>query len=264
MKHFGYYVVAALILGGLGYYMLMAPEEVQIDPRTMCPRGPVQVESRTTVIVIDRTDPITEIQQRDVEDQLTSTLSRAMPYERFVIYPLDARKDIVLDGLVRCNPLGPKKGGPLAGVGTDPAFDAKFFKEKFQDPLVAAIKKMLPTTSTTQTDSPIMELIQAVAVRDLKRSQDARLILVSDLMQHSGRFSQYKEPNTTFADFARRDAYKEVVIDLHNTSVQILYITRTRGPSRQPDGHEDFWQQYFSSLRVKSFVSSKVRGEAWK
>lgn len=257
------YGAATVVVAGLIAYAVTEPEGVQLDPQTLCPRAAAETSPRTTVVVLDRTDPITEVQQQDIVGNLIGVIRNAAPRERFVIYSLDARKDIVLDGMIRCNPLGPKKGGTVESFGTDKDFDAKLFKDKFLDPLVAKIRAILPTASTTQTDSPIMELIQAVAVRDLKRSPRGRLILVSDLMQHSARHSHYKGA-LNFKEFVSSEAFKEVAIDLSSTSVVALYITRTRGASRQPQGHEEFWQQYFGTLRANSFVLEKIRGEGWK
>lgn len=263
MKTVLLYGASVVVLAGLIGYAIMGSDEIQLDPQTLCPRAVAETPSRTTVVVLDRTDPITEVQQQDIVGNLTGIFRNAFPRERFVIYSLDARKDIVLDGMVRCNPLGPKRGGPVESLGTDKDFDAKLFKDKFLDPLRSMVAKILPTASTTQTDSPIMELIQAVAVRDLKRSPRARLILVSDMMQHSGRHSHYKNL-MNFKEFVGSEAFKEVAVDLSNTNVQVLYITRTRGASRQPPNHEEFWQQYFSTLRANSFVIEEIRGEGWK
>ncbi|MBI4290783.1 MAG: hypothetical protein HY661_04805 [Betaproteobacteria bacterium] len=251
------------MLAALIGYMVLAPDEVPLDPRTLCPRDAMHNAARTTAVVIDRTDPITEVQQEDALAHLTDIFRKAMPRERFVIYGLDARSDIVLNGTVRCNPLGPKQGSALERLNTDTEFDEKLFNDKFLTPLVTTVKAMLPTTSTSQTDSPIMELVQAVAVRDLKRSPKARLVLVSDLMQHSARYSHYKVvPN--FKEFGRSDAFREVAVDLSTTAVHILYVTRSRGAGQQPPNLEDFWQQYFSALRANSIVIEKIRGEGWK
>ncbi len=263
LKTVSMYGFAVLVIAGLVVYMIFAPPNVQLDPKTLCPRDSAKVLSRTTVVILDRTDPITEVQQQDIVATLSGIFSKASPHERFVIYLLDARKDIVLDGLVRCNPLGPKQDGAIEKLGTEEELGAKFFKDKFLDPLVAKVAAVLPTATTTQTDSPIMEMIQAVAVRDLKRSPRATLILVSDLMQHSARYTQYKGV-LDFDAFVRSAAFKEVAIDLSNTNVRVLYITRTRGPSRQPSGHEDFWKQYFSVLKANLYISQTVRGEGWK
>ena len=257
------YGVGGALLLALIVYMVFAPKEVSLDPTTFCPRSADQSSPRTTVIVVDRTDPITEVQQQDIRGYVSDALRNALPRERFVIYALDARKDIVLDGKVRCNPLGPKANGLLAELSDDKSFDAKRFKEQFLDPMVAKVATLLPTATTTQTDSPIMELIQAVAVRDLKRSPKGRLILISDLMQHSARYSQYRAaPN--FDAFARSVAFKELAVDLSNTDVEVLYITRTQGPSHQPPEHIEFWHRYFSALRANSILIRAVRGEGWK
>ena len=256
------YGAGLVVLAALFGYLILAPDEVRLDPVTLCPRTEGEVSPRTTVVVLDRTDPITEVQQQDIVANLTEVFRNAAPRERFVIYPLDAREKIVLEGMVRCNPIGQKQSGVVSKLSTDKEFDAKSFKDKFLDPLVAHVAGILPTAPTTQTDSPIMELIQAVAVKDLKRSPTGRLILVSDLMQFSPRHSHYKGV-VNFKSFVGSDAFKEVAVDLSNSEVRMLYIGRTRGPSSQPPGHREFWQQYFSTLRARPIVLVEVRGEAW-
>jgi hypothetical protein len=262
-KTLALYGVGGAALISLVAYMAFGPKEIPLDPRTLCPRESAHVQAQTTVILLDRTDPLTEIQQQDVITRLAEVLRAAAPHERFVIYPLDARQEIVLDAVVRCNPLGQKRSGALESVGTDEEFEQKRFKDKFLDPIVATVRDWLPSIKTTQADSPIMEMVQAVFVRDLRSAPSARLILVSDLMQHSVRYSQYTG-TLDFKTFVRSDAFKEVAVDMRNTSVLILYITRTRGASRQPTNLESFWQSYFSALGVRHLVVQKVRGEGWQ
>ena len=258
------YVFSGIVLAALFGYMIFGPTDVELDPKTLCPRGEENLSARTTVVLLDRTDPITEVQQQHILGLLSAVFGKPLPYERVVLYPLDARKDIVLEGLVLCNPRGPKKGGRIEEVSTEKEFDEKLFRDKFLNPLTDSVRKMLPSAKTTQTDSPIMEMIQAVAVSDLKPARAARLILVSDMMQYSARHSHYKA-TPDFKEFYRSDVFKEVSVDLTNTEVLILYITRTRGPSRQPPNHEEFWQQYFSALNARRpIVIERIRGEAWQ
>lgn len=116
-----------------------------------------------------------------------------------------------------------------------------------------------------QADSPIMELIQATVVQDLKHAAPAaprRLIVVSDMMQHSKEYSQYR--GTDGEVFFHGPLFDKVATDLTGIDVRVLYIRRVSGASRQPAGHEQFWANYFNRLGARTFVIAPVEGAAWK
>jgi len=254
-----FYVVGGVLLSGLIAAMAFWPSEQRLDRETLCPVEGAP-SARVTVVLVDRTDPLTVVQQQHAMGLLSEYVTQSAPAERIVIYAIDAKREIELSPLVKCNPN--KAEVSVFDQFSDKDFEAKRHKEQFVDPLLTTMQRLLPTQETTQTDSPIMEMIQAVAVRDLGGARSSRLVVLSDLMQHSQRFSLYRDP----ADprrFLNSDAFKVLGAELNRTDVTLLLVGRTQGRSKQPPGIEELWQSYFSAQNAKSVVIRRVRGEGW-
>ena len=116
-----------------------------------------------------------------------------------------------------------------------------------------------------EADSPIMEMIQAAAVRHFKNAPEEiprRLLIISDMMQHSHGFSQYKSTISPRQFFSSR-FYKSVEVPLDNVQVDILYVTRFNGSSAQDKGHRIFWAEYFTRQHAQSVTLEQINGAAW-
>ncbi len=249
-------------IAAIAYVGFTADDRPQLDPVTRCPIDVGKYPpSRTTVVIVDRTEALNEVQQRDVLNTFDRELL-TLPRERLILYELIGSSDVQAKPLLeRCNPVQPVGESIAAKLERDEALESKEFREKFLKQVGHALAHALETGGTT--DSPLMELIQAAAVRDLKNtltSTAKRLIVISDLMQNSRAFSQYG--HVAQADFFRSRVFSAFQTNLAHVDVLVLYIKRTSGPSTQPEGHKAFWEKYFA-LQGAQVGFIDIEGAAW-
>lgn len=244
------------------YLAVTEEDKPQLNALTRCPvdteKYPV---SRKTVVLIDRTESLNEVQQLDVLNTLERELAIA-PREEIVLYELLGSSDVRAKPVLQlCNPVQPVPNSFAAKLDRDVALEAKEFNEKFLQHVRQTVKSALDTQGTA--DSPIMELIQASSVRDLKTARytsGRRLIVISDLMQYSHAFSQYGRP--VDSAFFKTPTFQSLRVDLTGVDVLVLYIKRPTGASAQPKDHRGFWQQYFS-LQGARVAFIDIEGAAW-
>ncbi len=184
----GFAAIACVVAGVMFYYFQRKEEVASLDPETFCPRkGPQSV----TAVLIDRTDGINETQAAALTNFFDDWRDRVPEHGAFRVYEVSGGSGLSQPILSVCNP-----GGAENACSLDrhlPPMKERY-ETKFRQPVDALIKDML-RTGTAET-SPIMEAVQAIAIRDFgpKTAEDKTLIVVSDLMQHTSDFSLYKQP----------------------------------------------------------------------
>jgi len=262
--HFAAIGVAFLVLIALAAYTIKADPPVRYDKTTLCPLDGARKNSLSAVnvILIDRTDKITEIQATDIRKSLEEMATSSLPHEKFRFYEIVSAAASELRPLLDvCNP-GKIDDQTVAGKLETTEISKRIFNERFIGTLKSVLERLL--TMETQPDSPIMELIQAAVVQDIKHAPGGiprRLIIVSDLMQHSTTYSQYKGLGEK-AFFASQ-AYRRLATDLTGVDVRVLYIPRFSGGSTQPPGHREFWTRFFKELGSRSVSVLPVEGSGW-
>jgi hypothetical protein len=103
-------VAAAAIFGGvlaavIALSLMIASarrSQLPLDPKTQCPlSGPHSL----TAVLIDRTDPISEVTSRDLINRLKEIASDVPKYGALYLYTIDGSEDGVGEPLFyRCNP----------------------------------------------------------------------------------------------------------------------------------------------------------------
>ncbi|WP_343717479.1 hypothetical protein [Inquilinus sp.] len=232
----------ALFAGGAWLYVEAASANPKIDPVTLCPSGgPAGVAA----VLIDTTDTLSPVQRLDVLNKLRG-LREELPRGWLVaIYPVrQTPEQPPRASLSLCNP---GRGEGLSQLTSNPALVEKRWREAFDTPLQDLLGSLV---AAGQGDaSPIMETVQSVAVAEFgdpdKKPLPKRLVLVSDMLQHSRSFSQYNGTKT-FGDFAKTDAYRALKSDLRGVEVEILYVSRANQERRQNADHIAFWTDFFT------------------
>lgn len=126
---------------------------------------------------------------------------------------------------------------------------AKDFYRRFLVPVTTALEESLTTEVGEQ--SPIVETLQLIS-----RSQEIHdggrhtLILVSDMLQHSGGFSHYG-PRRSYDEFRRSGFAADVKADFRDWNVIVIYLRRYHDRHLQQAAHVDFWQRYFHEAGAK-------------
>lgn len=248
-------VAVIMLVGFIVAYMSAAGESGKIDHKTSCRKdAPLEI----IAIVIDHTDSISPVQKMAIETDLQDIANSSHKSGSIQFYSVSAAAQQVLKpDFTLCNPGNSEQESSISG---NKARAAKKFAEKFENIIQANLGKML--TSETAHSSPIMESIQSVAVTSFlgKRNAHAnkRLVLVSDLLQHTPEFSLFKGiPD--FSQFQESDQWRSVRADLKNVDVDIFFIHRNGG--HQDPKIKTFWQMYFFQQGAKEVRFHLVPGK---
>jgi hypothetical protein len=236
-------LVLASILGASVWKRYSA---VPHDKLSGCPAtGPVAVHA----ILIDRSDPLTEVQAQRLTQLVETTAQNALVDERIDLYVLTSGKGTVATPEVSlCRPRS--EGDPFT---ENPERLRRIFVNRFVEPVQAALKRL--ETPQEAPNSPIMESIKAVCIGafgGLPRSARARLTIASDMIENSSVLNQYKPYD--IEAFMRNPNLLLVLADCHGADVDILYFTRSRDARLQTRMHQLFWERFLARMNA-SLVS---------
>ncbi len=119
----------------------------------------------------------------------------------------------------------------------------KDFYQRFLIPVTAALEESLTTEVGEQ--SPILETLQLISrSQEIEDGGRKTLILVSDMLQHTGAFNHYG-PRRSYDDFLRSGFATDVKADFRDWNIIVIYLRRYHDRQLQQASHIDFWQRYF-------------------
>lgn len=233
----------AIVWGGFyGYGMWTA--RPQTDNATFCPiTGPLSY----TAVIIDTTDSINAIQKQAIENEL-KIIRQSIPRDgALAFYAAGFTGDISRPEFALCNP-GHADEINAVNEGTRRAQIR--WRDGFEKPLQDVLAKMLVTTPSQST--PLLEAIQSVSVLSFgplranektsaKPPIPKRLVIISDLLQHSNNLSLYSKP-PSLEQYLKSEAYRKVRADLRDIDVQILLIRRQTKQNAQSTDLTNFWE----------------------
>ncbi|MFC1488835.1 hypothetical protein ACFL6B_03205 [Thermodesulfobacteriota bacterium] len=231
----------AIVVAVLGYFFLKG-KLVEIDKNTFCPKkNPADI----TAVLIDRTDRLNAVQQASIRVRLND-LREEIPVggslELYSVGPID--KELLRPEFKMCNPGRGDEVNPLIG---NQRIVERRWKEGFYKPLQRVFDNML--APGTAAKSPIMESIQSIAVSTFSRRKlknvEKRLVLVSDMLQHTNNISHYRG-DLDFDKLRESDHYRHVRANLKDVKIIILYINRENTGNLQGRNHIEYWQKYFA------------------
>ena len=261
----GYLVIAALVVivvGAGSYLYFFAPTTRPLDPVTNCPtdgKPPAQI----TVVLLDTTDPLSAIQNREVFNKVTPEADNAPRYAEIKLFAVEPAGNAILRPLATvCNP---GNGEELNKFWASPRVMAQIaqrWREHFIAPLNVELKSLM--TAPSANTSPILESIQNVSASVFDapafKQVPKQLIIVSDMVQNTPGFSQYRQ-SETFDQFKHTPYYLTVRPNLDGVNVTILYLRRAdvfRIQGRTQ--HLDFWRDYFTDAGAIGFSSDSING----
>jgi hypothetical protein len=235
----GALIVLTACLAGGGFYAVRMSKSEPLDPATLCPRKGTGV---ATLIIIDRTDPLTSADQLRTRDLIEKERAAARRGDRIVVKLLRQEagtSNVVLDTIVDlCNP----------GEEANPFFEnpkrvAARYRGAFLQPIDAALVSVAGQTSAPA--SPIARSIQSSIDELAEPSKTLRLILISDLMEHGPNASAY---NGTLTDGAlRRVITPRTGAKSQEASIAILLLPRPRHSAKQTAALK-VWQAFFKNI----------------
>jgi len=249
-------VLVLVVLGGLVGAALITGKADRYNETTLCNvKGP----SAVTAILIDATDGINAVQRRAVLNRLNRINRQLVANERVDVFEVSPTADPLTPIFSMCRPVSADETSELTG---NRRLAQKRFNETFNPQLEAALMKLLDQRPAP--NSPIIEAVRAAVVAsflatDVPDTAPRRLVIVSDMLQHSENISHY-EGLPEFDAFKSSPAYEQTASDLTGAEVTVLYLKRPAAADVQGRRHADFWVFWFDALGADDVNSIPIEG----
>lgn len=246
----------AVILAGLGVAIWQFSPPGQ-DKATACltDAAPPELVS----ILLDISDPLSHRQEADIRARLEEISNRIPTYGRIEVYALEEDSESHIRPIVTaCNPGRGSETNTLIG---NPRLVERKWKEIFENPVGIAITKTLEAKQ--KKNSPILEAIQSISINSLARADYRKsrrvLIIVSDFLQHTAAYSNYR--NGSSFKLLRDSAYfARTRPDLRGVEVNMYYVHRDVTKRLQGPAHREFWNNVLSEAGASALRIFSVQG----
>ena len=236
----GYIVIGIcavlMVVVGVSAFTMMRQDI--IDPKTGCPKGH-QVPIASTVILVDETDSLSRSElafaKTLIMNEYTWLPRGGQLTVRNIVADPDQAEDIVVCRM--------DDGAHELGL----VRNARKVKQDFQRIAGARLDELFTAlrTAAPQKYSPILESITAVFDKpNFVSVKQRRLVVLSDMAQHSPLFSQYRRHGAG----PRADQAGEYRRDMSGTAIRIQYIRRPELARVQTDAHRQFWTGYLRGM----------------
>jgi len=211
-----------------------------LDGQTACRMD--RKDPAHTIVLIDQSDPFNPNDLNWVHE-FVDTEARSLPkYGRLTVLTPNASDPFNPSTVFsQCSPGSVEDANPIF---QNPRMIDDTWRDTFYKPLVTEVEAVL--VDTRQPSSPLSEAVYAIADRaDFQKARKhRRVVLVSDLMQHSAEFSFYK----TGADYI---AFKESrlgdqIPDMSDVEVVARIVPRQNYDLPLSDV-KAFWRSYFET-----------------
>ncbi|QUS38080.1 hypothetical protein RPMA_03835 [Tardiphaga alba] len=226
-------------LSGFAWLKFSSPEKLRRDALDCPISGPEGI----SVVLVDTSDDLPAATGREVRGILDDLVSGLPANHLLEIRVLDIAQYRSKALFSRCNP---GDGSGLSEWTDNPRMARSRWEESFRKPAADAVRNSL--ASAKAASSPIMAALQDVAIdrfsSERTRSLPKRLIVISDMIEHTRDYSQYpRAGDPGYARFRQSPAYTKYRTSLHGARVTIDYVTR---PSVMPDAgkHAEFWSTW--------------------
>ena len=252
----GLAILAAAVIVGVVIWSTVVDRPAR-DRETMCPEGG---PSQVTAILVDTTDGLDPISRADILGRLDDLVSESRPDEMMIVYEASqSLANTFAPEITVCNPGDPDAADPLI---SSPGLIRRALEERFRTPLTRMFEDLVDSDEAAV--SPVMETIQAISVtvyaRGAYESIPKRLILISDLLQHSEHLSLYREP-PDYDAFASGTGAEALQTNLRDVVLEILFVPR-RAHSRLGSSIKliRFWERWISEQGGQIERVSRIDG----
>jgi hypothetical protein len=235
--------VAAAISAFVFFYNSEKTKIADIDSKTFCQKS---ILPESTVILVDHTDEINPMQRASLENRLWDVASDLKKNGSIKLFSVAKIKSKVLSPEIDlCNPGSDRDANELT---ENKLFAKKNFEEKFRKPLNGLLDEVFESEGAKQ--SPIMEALQSVVVTNFIGNRNSakikRVIIVSDLLEHTEDFSMYKGV-PDFKTYKSSPHWPKVKSDMENIEVTIFFRHRAGEEKLQTSALRNFWVDYLEA-----------------
>jgi hypothetical protein len=194
-----------------------------------------------TVVLVDQTDSLTQRQINYTKTLILLEYERLKPGERLTVRPIDEDPGSTDREFSRCRV---RRGSDVLGVGANPEMIEADFRRIVGDPLNSYLDGLanVPTAEA----SPILETIaSAVDGPDFGSNvADRRLVIVSDMAQHSEQANHYGLSAEFPVSVQARDLLRR---NLAGVEVRVHYVRRANLSDVQTPAHREFWRDWLEA-----------------
>ncbi len=197
------------------------------------------------LVLVDASEGFNDAQRLFLE-KFYADLDASIPdHAKVAVYVLDGRSgaDLPAPIFVRCKP---PSGKEASAWTQNPARLERAWRSSFREPLERALESSLSRPSSAE--SPIMAVLQKAVLAELPANATEtprRIVLISDLLEHTKAYSQYGSSPPDFAAFRRQPFAQHLRVDLTGVDVDVLYVSRPGHEKVQGARHLEFWKEYF-------------------
>ena len=246
---------AKIILFGAGIiiimiilFLILKAGKVVTDNITLCPKEPPS----HFVILVDKSDPPNDSQLRQIKQRIGEVKDNLGFLDRLSIVTMGASGH-ANEIFSKCNP---GRGEQANQFYENPTmvqnnFD-KNFGSAFNNALEAAISEGKANASY------IMESIQNIITNINFNSNISKrkLIIFSDMLQHSKKYSQYKQIST-YKRFLETKYGQSLLTDMNDVEI-VVYLIMRRDRRININSLVEFWITYFEEQGATPVTFSKL------
>lgn len=223
------------------FYLRLSSSSIALDEDSLCPKtGPESV----TVVLLDVTDPVTEITSVDLRNEFQALVANVAPRSLIQVYSLTDKEGLLNLNFSGCNP---GDSSTVSEWTNNPRMAQERWERGFAEPLKAISSGLTDGDSGKQ--SPIMAGIQRINVEVFGLPQHQNipktLVVASDMIEHTAAFSMYKG-GPDYAAYEQSEARMKFRTPLSGVSVRVLEFQRP-GLSFGPEEIATFWDQWIMS-----------------
>lgn len=236
-------VVAVVAVSCFIYFKGEKDKRADIDSTTFCQLSTLP---ESTVVVIDHTDSINPTQRVAIENRLWDIAREVKKNGSIKLFSVAKVDNKVLSPEIDlCNPGTDKEANELT---ENKKFVKKKYEEKFKKPLNELLNTLFDAPKASQ--SPIMEALQSVVVTSFiggkNEAKIKKIILVSDLLEHTGEFSIYRGI-PEFTGYKKHPHWQKVKSDMSGIEVTIFFLHRDGEEKLQTSALRNFWVEYLEA-----------------
>ena len=233
-------MVPLVVIGGIAIFLFY--DDPSLDAISACPRESGYT-LETLSIALDATDTYGAAQRRSLVNRVWESVDTMKVYDRIKIYMIKPSEQIPLLNL--CKP-----GRNLQNSPVEQQLREVIFKE--------LISESLQHLDGTLPSSPIIESLGWIAADHERDGSTRRILLVSDLIEHSEIFSQY-DPNWMRDYENNRSRIHNQCPNLEGVEIEILFPTR---PSRPTQDNElvTWWASYLTACGGNVIRIERITG----
>lgn len=234
---------AVAAAGALAY--VNRPHE--LDPESGCLAGQL-IPDTHTVVLVDQTDSLSPRQIDYAKALILLEYERLEPGAKLTVRPLGADPDSVAREFSRCRV---RRGSEVSAVTANPDQVEASFRRVVGAPLNSYLDGL--ASVDTAPASPIAETIDTVAeARDFGPSvEERRLVVLSDMAQHSGEIDQYAAPGDYRLSGRALDLLPR---GLRGVAVRVHYVRRPELDRLQTAAHQAFWEGWFEEAGAQAEI----------